>query len=235
MISIALRGARRGALGRFRRPHKEVDHVFLPAIDERGDPAAGHKIHTSADQWKSSRAQILHGGRKVELAVEPWLHRVLIGGSDIHQVIGHQRADVTRPEFRDQPIIGLTSRDLKDENQRDDRNRRGDRPAAKREPRLARCDIALGSRGLRSLCAHPLLQGRWRLETQGIIPQDGAQAGQTPHKLRATGTIGQMLIDFHGGSDVQFPVVIRVEEFLNMLAVHARSPFSGCAERTVCN
>src|SRR6266550_2700996 len=56
-------------------------------------------IETAADERKSLRRKIYAGGSKIELGIQPRLHRVLVGGSNVCQVVCHQRTHMTGNEL----------------------------------------------------------------------------------------------------------------------------------------
>ena len=80
---------------------------------------------------KPDFAQVAHRRGEVELAVEPRFDRVLIGGGDIGEMIGHERADVARREFGEQRI-GSSRRAARFKRQR---TRRPQIAAAATQPR----------------------------------------------------------------------------------------------------
>src|SRR3989442_12734342 len=93
---IALLGTGRGTGGGAARrgPQEHVDQVLTPAVDERRDGSAADVVEPAADQRIVPAGEIEYGRRKVQLAVEPGLHRVLVGGGHVGEVAGHERADV---------------------------------------------------------------------------------------------------------------------------------------------
>ena len=68
--------------------------MLITPIDECYDRFAVEIIKTTADEGKAFCREILHFGRKIDFAIEPWLDGVLIGGSDIDQVSCEQRTDM---------------------------------------------------------------------------------------------------------------------------------------------
>ena len=72
--------------------------MLPPAVHERRDGSSIHVVESTAQQRISAAGEVVHRGRIVEPAIEPRLHRVLIGRRHVGQVPGggHQRADVVR-------------------------------------------------------------------------------------------------------------------------------------------
>src|SRR3954465_170013 len=90
---VDLRGASFGAR---RLRHEQVDDVLPAAIDHRADGAGIDIIEPAADQGKALRGQVDHRRRHVELAVEPRLYGVLIGGNHVGEMPGLQRTQMRR-------------------------------------------------------------------------------------------------------------------------------------------
>ena len=77
-----------------RGPDEHVDRMEAPLIHERGDRLAGDVVEPTTHQRKTDGREILNRRREIQLAEEPWLHRVLIGRSHVEQVSISERADV---------------------------------------------------------------------------------------------------------------------------------------------
>ncbi len=73
--------------------------MFAAAVDQRGNVLAVENVEAAADQWKTVVGEIFDRRNKSELAIEPRLHRVLVGRGDIGQMTGQQRADVGVDDF----------------------------------------------------------------------------------------------------------------------------------------
>ena len=101
--------------------------VLLALIDERGHGPSRHVIEPAADQRKANRREIDDRRREVQLAEEPRLHGVLIGGADIEEMLGHQRAHMTVDHLVDRGV-GARRRRSNERNpaaDRHDDHRRG--------------------------------------------------------------------------------------------------------------
>src|SRR5262245_57187008 len=68
--------------------------MFIPAVNQRSHWAAVNEIQSPAGQWKTLSSEILHVWSEVQLSAEPRFYSVLVGRSDIGQVISHKRANV---------------------------------------------------------------------------------------------------------------------------------------------
>src|SRR5260370_5111574 len=74
--------------------------MLAAAIDEPGDGAATEDVETPSLQGESIPRKITDGRREVELAVEPRLDGVLIGRSDVGEMVGLQRTQMGIDHFR---------------------------------------------------------------------------------------------------------------------------------------
>src|SRR6266567_4651515 len=74
--------------------NKNVDDVLAARINQRGDILPAENIEAPADQRKTFVREIFHGGNKSELAIEPRLDSVLVGGSNVHEMAGLQGANM---------------------------------------------------------------------------------------------------------------------------------------------
>src|SRR2546423_6639809 len=106
LITLVRHRLRRARRIRSCRPNKEVNEMLSPLINQSRYRPVIEIIKTSPQQRKSVAGEISHGGRKIEPGVEPRFHRVLVGGRDIGDVVGHERADMTSDELRGQELIG---------------------------------------------------------------------------------------------------------------------------------
>src|SRR5579863_10537961 len=78
--------------------------MLLSLIDKRGYRTAIGIIEAPAYERKASRGEVHDRRREIELAIEPGLHRVLVGGLHVVQVTRLQRADVARDYFLGEQI-----------------------------------------------------------------------------------------------------------------------------------
>jgi hypothetical protein len=68
-------------------PNEQVDIVLLVLKNHRRHFLVTHVIKPPANQFEALLAEIKDGRRKIEFSGKPWLHRVLIGGGNVKQVI----------------------------------------------------------------------------------------------------------------------------------------------------
>src|SRR5579862_609302 len=76
---IAIANRRGGRVAGLIWPDIKVDQMLVAAIDERRDRAIVEIIEPAAQKRKFRGGKIFDRRREIELAVEPRLHRVLIG------------------------------------------------------------------------------------------------------------------------------------------------------------
>jgi hypothetical protein len=67
---------------------------------------AVYVIKPSPGQWKSLRRKIHHRRRKIDLAIKPRLHSVLIGRDDVGEMIRHQRSHMACDYFIADQLVG---------------------------------------------------------------------------------------------------------------------------------
>src|SRR5258708_33917281 len=92
LITLAGTGQMNGRVRLLGGQNENVNEVLAARIDQCGDILAGENIKTPADQRKSFIRIILHGWNKGELAVEPGLAGVLVGGSYVRKGAGRPGA-----------------------------------------------------------------------------------------------------------------------------------------------
>src|ERR1041385_6442408 len=98
---IALPQSRRmnGRVRLFGGQHKYVDEVLAARIDEHSDVPPAQNIQATANQGKTVIGIIFDRRSEVELAIEPGLYGVLVRGSNIGEMAGLQRTDMSVNEF----------------------------------------------------------------------------------------------------------------------------------------
>jgi len=89
VIALAVANGGRAARAARARQEEHVDEVLAPAVGQHGDRPSIQIIEPATDERKPLRGEVMYRGRVVELAVEPWLHRVLIRRDNIGKVAGH--------------------------------------------------------------------------------------------------------------------------------------------------
>src|SRR5436190_4996035 len=86
-------------------PNKKVDKVFAPSVNQRRHWPVIQIIQAAANQRKSLTGKIDNRRSKIELGVQPRFYRVLVGGSDIGEMVCHQRTRMTSDELRREKLI----------------------------------------------------------------------------------------------------------------------------------
>jgi hypothetical protein len=81
--------------------------VEAPLIYERRDTLSRDVVEPTTNEGKTDGRQILDRRREIQLAEEPWPHRVLIGRSDVEQMRVSQRADVLTDDLVRNGSCGL--------------------------------------------------------------------------------------------------------------------------------
>src|SRR3954466_3589199 len=110
---------------------EQIYHMRAPAVHDSGNGAGVDIIEPAADQGKALRGQVDHRRRHVELAVEPRLYGVLIGGNHVGEMPGLQRTQMRRYDLRLNPLdIVLTQHDRDQAGCGQRRYRRAHRKAA---------------------------------------------------------------------------------------------------------
>src|ERR1700730_11285993 len=71
-------------------PNEEINRMHSALIDQGRHRLAIEIIEPSADERKSFRRKVVDRRSKVQFAVKPRFHGVLIGGGNIGQMIGHK-------------------------------------------------------------------------------------------------------------------------------------------------
>src|SRR5260370_41515692 len=64
--------------------------VLVTQIDHCCPRLIVHQVSPAADQWKTVGGKVLTLRRKVQLAVEPGLNGMLVGGGHVGQMANHQ-------------------------------------------------------------------------------------------------------------------------------------------------
>src|SRR5438552_9512420 len=89
LIALARHCLRSFGRVRFYRPNKQVNKMLPSLIDQRRHRPVIEIIEAASNQRKSFVGKVRHGRRKIELGVQPRFHRVLVGGSDIGEMVRH--------------------------------------------------------------------------------------------------------------------------------------------------
>src|SRR5262249_40365362 len=111
VITILGVGLRCRAAVRFRRPDKQVNHMFVTLVDHGRYLAPIDKIQTPSDQAEAVLSKILNGRGKFEFSGEPRLDGMLISRRDIEKVSGQQRAHMIGDDLCFEPVAGRAIKD----------------------------------------------------------------------------------------------------------------------------
>ena len=100
------------ASARHSGPEKQIDDVLLTLVHQGGYGSVLQVIKTPSDQRKTLHRHILDRRGEGEFALKPRFDRVLVGRSDIGEMVGHQGACVPRDDLLREDIFwGWTDRD----------------------------------------------------------------------------------------------------------------------------
>ena len=80
--------------------------MLAPLVNQSCYRVVIEVIKASANQGKTITGKIHHGSCEIELCIEPRFNSVLIGGSHIGEMIGHERTDVTGYKLCREELIG---------------------------------------------------------------------------------------------------------------------------------
>ena len=86
------------------RTNEHIDRVLLPLIHERGDGPSTQIVKSSANERKANRCEVHDRRSEIQLAEEPWLHGVLISGTNVEQMLRHQRTHMLVDDFIDRRV-----------------------------------------------------------------------------------------------------------------------------------
>src|SRR5438552_16401943 len=109
LISLPRNCFWRSARIRSCRPNKEVNEMLAPLVNQRHHRSVIQIIQTATDQRKSLTGKVHNCRRKIELGIQPGFYGVLVGGSDVCEMVCHQRTDMTGKELRREKLIGARS------------------------------------------------------------------------------------------------------------------------------
>src|SRR6267378_2899457 len=93
-----------GFVGRC-RPNKQVNKMFASLVNQRSHRPIIEIIKTSPNQGKSVAGKVDHCRCKIELGVQPGLYGMLVGGSNVREVVRHKRAHMTGDKLRGEKLI----------------------------------------------------------------------------------------------------------------------------------
>ena len=194
-----------------------------PPVDERRGRLAVNVVETATDQREALRGQVDDRRREVDAAVEPRLHRVLVGRQHVGEMVGLQRAQMRRDRLAENAVVLALAQD--DQADAGRRQRRGD--AAERKTLQQRATI--GDRHRRRHHAVDL-----GAERRGHGKAERRSAQRLFHLARggklgsASLTLRDMRFDLARVAGVEFAVGQRVNENACFLAGH--DPFSSASQ-----
>src|SRR6266536_820198 len=97
-------------------PNKEINKMFAFLVNQSCYRAAIEVIKATANQRKTLAGKVWHGSREIELCIQPWLYRVMIGRWDVREVVCHERANVTSYKLCREKLIGIGRAHSRQEN-----------------------------------------------------------------------------------------------------------------------
>ena len=179
-------------------------------------------IEAATDERETISGEVLDVGREIQFAVEPWFDGVLIGGDDVHEVPGLERADVAGDGLVEQFIApGNAGRSQQEDEERNGRGAEGDIFPEPGEVQRGGTDFGVGFTGhLADVVAQRCGGG---MAERGFPQRDGE--GADGFFLGGAGGTGfQMAHDFQAVGGIEFAIDMGVEERAEVSAVHA-APF----------
>jgi hypothetical protein len=97
---------------------EEIDHMRTAAIDDRSDGLAVNIVEPPAEQREALRRQVHDRRCDIELAVEPWFHRMLVARLHVGEVVALKRAHMRRHDLAKHALVLIRSNDGDDEARR---------------------------------------------------------------------------------------------------------------------
>ena len=73
-------------------PDIDIDDVLAPLVHQDGGGVAPHAIQPAANQRKAIGGEVIYGWGEIDLAGKPGFHRVPVGGGNLDDMAGHERA-----------------------------------------------------------------------------------------------------------------------------------------------
>src|SRR5438094_2695319 len=138
LISLARYCFRSACSIRRRWPNKEVNKVFAPFVNQRRHWSVIQIIQAAANQRKSLTRKIDNRGCKIELGVQPGFYCVLVGGSDVREMVCHKRTRMTGDELSREELNGARSPQSRHQVNGDDCHQNDGRGESQPVPRCPR-------------------------------------------------------------------------------------------------
>jgi hypothetical protein len=89
---------------------EEIDHMRAAPIDDRRDGLAVDVVEPSAEQREALRRQVHDGRCDIDLAVEPWFHRMLVVRLHVGEVVALKRAHMRRRHVAKHALVLIRSK-----------------------------------------------------------------------------------------------------------------------------
>src|SRR6266516_8200718 len=105
---------------------EEIDYMCAASVDDRSDGLAINIIEPPAEQREALCRQVHDRRCDIDLAVEPWFHRMLVARLHVGEVVSLKRAHVRRHNISEHALVLIRSNDGDDEARC---HRRGERRA----------------------------------------------------------------------------------------------------------
>src|ERR1700730_4623087 len=102
LVCYCLRSS--GFIGRC-RPNKKVNEMLASLVNQCGHRPVIQIIQAATDQRKSLTGKVHNCRRKIELRVQPRFYGVLVGGSDVSEMVCHKRTHMTGDELRREKLV----------------------------------------------------------------------------------------------------------------------------------
>ena len=79
--------------------------MLAPLVNDRGYCTAIEIVEPAADERKTLRRQVHDRRSKIQFALEPRFHGVLVGRGDVGAMVCHQRSHMARGYLLYQPLL----------------------------------------------------------------------------------------------------------------------------------
>src|SRR5437016_9299075 len=97
---------------------EEIDHMRAASVDDRSDSLAVDVVEPAAEQREALRRQVHDRRCDIDLAVEPWFHRMLVARLHVGEVVTLKRAHMRRRDVAKHALVLIRSNDCDDEARR---------------------------------------------------------------------------------------------------------------------
>src|SRR5260221_7078455 len=90
---------------------EEIDHMHAAPIDDRRDGLPVDVVEPPAEQREALRRQVDDWRCDIDLAVEPWFHRMLVARLHVGEVVALKRAHMRRRHVGKHALVLIRSND----------------------------------------------------------------------------------------------------------------------------